>query len=90
MAIEDAIVLARAMADHRPDLDGAFRSYQAKRRDRVESLAAAVRTRARIYEVGNPVCGVVLHTGMWLMNKVRPHGAQEAFAWVYEYDALSS
>jgi salicylate hydroxylase len=88
MAIEDAVVLARALADHRRDLDGAFRSYQTKRKERVERVAAAVRKFGRIYNVGHPIRGAVLHTLMRLMSKIRP--AAGPFDWVLEYDALSS
>ena len=38
MALEDAIVLARTMADGRQNLEDAFRSYQLKRKPRVDRL----------------------------------------------------
>jgi salicylate hydroxylase len=87
MAIEDALVLARALADHRRDLLDAFASYQAKRRDRVERVAAGVRRMGRVYNTGTPLRGVVLHAFGWLMSRISSRGPLD---WVWEYDALSA
>ncbi len=88
MALEDAIVLARMIAEHQQDLVGAFASYQAKRADRVKRVVAAVRSMGRIYNVGNRLRGVALHTMMFVASKLRPQVGP--FDWVSEYDALSS
>jgi salicylate hydroxylase len=87
MAIEDAIVLARALAEHRGDVDGAFRSYQAKRAERVERVKAGVRRMGRVYNFGNPIRGALLHSTISLMSRIRPTSGP--FDWVFEYDALS-
>jgi salicylate hydroxylase len=88
MAIEDGVVLARAIVDGRQNLEEAFRIYEQKRQDRVQRLLEAVRWNARMFRAGNPLRRAGLDLGFWLMSKLRPTGPQETFAWVYEYDAL--
>jgi 2-polyprenyl-6-methoxyphenol hydroxylase-like FAD-dependent oxidoreductase len=90
MAIEDAVVLARALADRRGDIEGAFRSYQSKRKERVERVAAEVGTMGRIYNFGSPLRGALLHSTMWLMSRLSRGGVPERFAWIDGYDALSA
>jgi salicylate hydroxylase len=88
MAIEDGVVLARAIAERPRNPEEAFRVYQAKRQDRVQRLLEAVRWNASMFRAGNPVRRAALDLGFWLMSRLRPTGPQEDFAWVYEYDAL--
>lgn len=88
MAIEDAIVLARTIADERQNLEEAFRSYQLRRKPRVDRLLEAVRWNARMFRAGHPMRRAGLDIGIWLMGKLRPTAIQEDFAWVYGYDAL--
>ena len=87
MAIEDAVVLARELADHRGDVEGAFASYQAKRKDRVARVAAEVRSAGRIYNVGHPIRGAALHSAVWLASRISRNGPTD---WVLDYDALSA
>jgi salicylate hydroxylase len=90
MAIEDALVLARALADSRGDSSGAFQRYEAKRKARVDRVAGDVRDNARMFRVSHPAQRVAVNAGLWLMSKLRPTASQERFSWVYEYDALSA
>jgi len=87
MAIEDAVVLARTLADHREDVEGAFASYQGKRKDRVARVVAQVRSMGRVYNVGHPVRGVALHAAVWLASRISSSGPMD---WVLSYDALSA
>lgn len=88
MAIEDAAVLARAIAERPQNLEEAFWIYQEKRRDRVQRLLEAVRWNASMFRAGSPLRRAGLDLSFWLMSKLRPTAPQEDFAWVYEYDAL--
>lgn len=90
MAIEDALVLARTLADSPGDWADAFQRYQVKRKARVDRVAADVRDNARMFRVSHPVQRVAVNTSLWLMSKLRPTASQERFSWVYEYDALSA
>jgi hypothetical protein len=75
------------MADFGPDLGEAFRSYQQKRKARVEGAAAEVRENARIFRIADPIRRVGVVLGRWAMSKLRPTGVQERFASRYAYDA---
>lgn len=65
MAIEDAMILSRLLAaiDSAPDIEAAFRAYDAVRRPRSQRLVASSRRVARVYdfedeEVGSSLVGL--------------------------------
>ncbi len=51
MAIEDAAVLARALAEGRDGIDGALRSYERQRRPRTTRAQRAARSNGRVYHL---------------------------------------
>jgi len=54
MALEDAVVVADALARHGADVRAALRTYQQRRRPRVARVAAASRRNGRIYHLAGP------------------------------------
>ena len=74
MAFEDAVVLARAMAEHRHDLGRAFEVYQIKRKDRVERVADQVRAMGRLYNIGNPIQAAIIQAIGRLRSQISMKG----------------
>ncbi len=69
MALEDAWVLAAALAPHgqavaRDDLPAALSRYQAARIKRVTRIVDAAEDNARAYHLQNPAARLALHTGL--------------------------
>lgn len=88
MALEDAVVLARALADQPGDLAGALAAYQAKRKDRAERVAAKVSTLGRFYNYGTPLRRAAIYSTTWLMSRLRP--ASRPGLWIDAYDARTA
>ncbi|HSV52923.1 MAG TPA: FAD-dependent monooxygenase [Burkholderiaceae bacterium] len=88
MAIEDGIVLARAVAANPHHLPNAFAAYEATRQERtrriVEGSAAAGR-RFHNPELGSPEGARAYVAREWSEARVR-----ERYQWLFEYDALTT
>jgi salicylate hydroxylase len=54
MALEDALVVADALAGARDDPTGALRAYETARRHRVDAIEAASRRNGRIFHLSGP------------------------------------
>lgn len=81
MAIEDAAVLAARCAARPDDLAGAFRAYEAARRDRVAAVQALARRNGAIYHLGGPMA-LARDLGMALLGGQGILARQD---WIYRF-----
>jgi salicylate hydroxylase len=91
MALEDAWVLAAALAPHgqavaRDDLPAALSRYQAARIKRVTRIVDAAEDNARAYHLQNPAARLALHTGLRVASMVAPGAVLGRFDWLYGAD----
>ena len=84
MALEDAWVLARALAEAETPA-GAFAAYQATRRDRALRTVAAAGRNAWVYHLRGPVRPLA-HAGLRLADRLAPGAALRGFDWLYTRD----
>jgi salicylate hydroxylase len=84
MALEDAWVLARALAEAETPA-GAFAAYQATRRDRALRTVAAAGRNAWAYHLRGPVRPLA-HAGLRLADRLAPGAALRGFDWLYTHD----
>ena len=87
MALEDAFVLATALASQ--PVDRALPAYQARRRHRVARAIAAANANARNYHLRNPLARGLAHTGLGLASAAAPGLLARRFDWLYRYDATT-
>ncbi|QCI62837.1 FAD-dependent monooxygenase [Phreatobacter stygius] len=83
MAIEDAAVLAKALAARPDDLDGGFRAYEQARARRVAAVQRGARANGRIYHLEGPM-GWARDTAMRVLG-----GRQlvAGYDWIYRFRA---
>ncbi|MEO0386078.1 MAG: FAD-dependent monooxygenase [Pseudomonadota bacterium] len=81
MAIEDAAVLAGALARH-PQMAAALAAYETRRRPRTTRLQRVARGNARIYHAANPLLARGLH-GAIAARAALPGGLLGRFDWLY-------
>lgn len=84
MALEDAFVLARALAEG-PDIDAALADYAAQRHPRTCKIVAAANSNARAYHLGG-VSRLVAHVGLRVVGRVAPGLMLRRFDWLYGHD----
>lgn len=78
LAIEDAAVLTRALAD-RADVPAALAAYSDARAARVRRVQKAARSNGRTYHAG----GVVALVRNAVMGRLGPDGMRDRYAWLY-------
>ncbi len=83
MALEDAWVLAVALARAEPD--AAFAAYQATREARVRRIVEAANSNARNYHLSG-LKRDVAHLGLRALNRFAPDRIIGRFDWLYDYD----
>jgi salicylate hydroxylase len=79
MALEDAAVLANAMAETPDDLGGAIARYAGLRRPRVTKVLRAADTTADLYHMGR-LTGAVRNFGMRVIGG---RGLVGRYSWIY-------
>lgn len=84
MALEDAWVLARALAEAEAPGE-AFARYQAERRDRAVRTVAAAGRNARAYHLRGPLRPLA-HAALRLGERLAPEAALRRFDWLYTHD----
>ncbi len=84
MALEDAWVLAEALATHDTPAAG-LAAYQALRQPRCTRIVAAATANARAYHLGGPLRSLA-HTGLRLIGAVAPNAMLGRFDWLYDHD----
>jgi salicylate hydroxylase len=88
MAIEDGMVLARALEHHGSDVEPALAVYQSARIERtarVVHLSAEQATRVHNPSLSDPVLAEQLVEREWGKNRVT-----DRYDWLYEYNALTA
>ena len=84
MALEDAWVLAEALASH--DTVGAgLAAYEAARKPRCTRIVAAADANARAYHLSGPLRGIA-HLGLRLAGQIAPQMPLRRFDWLYGHD----
>ena len=84
MALEDAWVLAEALAGH-DSLAAGLLAYQAARAARVSRIVDAASRNARAYHLGG-VARTMAHAGLRLGGWLAPGMALQRFDWLYGHD----
>jgi salicylate hydroxylase len=84
MALEDAWVLAEALATHATIAAG-LAAYQARRKPRTTRIVAAANSNARAYHLSG-LPRIVGHTGLRLLGRVAPATMLSRFDWLYGHD----
>jgi salicylate hydroxylase len=78
LAIEDAAVLTRALADH-AEVPAALAAFAAARTGRVRRVQRAARDNGRTYHAG----GLVAFIRNAVMARLGPDGMRDRYAWLY-------
>jgi salicylate hydroxylase len=87
MALEDAWVLADALAAH-DTLAAGLSAYQALRRPRTSRIVAAASGNARAYHLSG-LPKVIGHAGLRLVGRVSPRAMLSRFDWLYGHDVTA-
>lgn len=83
MALEDAWVLAAALAEH--DTPEALARYEAIRKPRATRAIAAANANARNYHLSGPTRWAA-HKILRTVNLIRPGAMLNRFSWLYDHD----
>ena len=87
MAIEDGLILARAMKAHGADIAGGLSAYEAARKERTSRLVAAAAENTK--RVTNPILADAVAAQTYLDGEYAEVKMSERFDWVYKYDAAN-
>ncbi len=85
MALEDAFVLARCLADD-PDTTAALARYQTLRRPRVMRIVQAAEDNAKNYHIAPGPYRFAAHTALRAAARFAPHAVTRRFDWIYKFD----
>jgi len=88
MGLEDAWVLANALASH-DTLPAALVAYQAKRKPRTTRIVAAANANARAYHLSG-LPRMIGHTGLRLLGRFSPGTMLSRFDWLYDHDVTQA
>lgn len=88
MALEDAWVLADALAGARDMAEG-LAAYQQRRRDRVVKVIDAASGNAWKYHLRNPLVRGVAHLGLGVVGRLAPGAMMRSFDWLYGHDVTA-
>ncbi len=86
MALEDAWVLAEALAASEPDT--AFANYQRMREARVARIVDAANANAKNYHLSG-LRRDVAHFGLKTLNRIAPGKVMSRFEWLYDHDVTN-
>ena len=87
MAIEDGLVLARALAANAGDHDAAFHSYEAERKERTTRIVKGAEANLGRFHnpaLSDPTLAETYVNSEWEESKVR-----QRYEWLFTYDATS-
>ena len=88
MALEDAWVLAQALAVH-DSLAAALAAYQAARRGRTLAIVEAATANARNYHLRSPLRGVA-HLGLRAASRLAPGRLLARYDWIHGHDVTTT
>lgn len=83
LALEDAVVLGRALAG--PGLD----AYAAHRRARASAVVDAASANARRFHLAHPLVRQTAFAALRLRDRMAPGMAGKSFGWIWNYDAAT-
>jgi salicylate hydroxylase len=86
MAIEDAMILARCLAEY-PDIETALRHYDAARLARTAAIVRGSNDNARRFH--NPALTQAATAAAYIDREWTPEKVRERYDWLYDYDALT-
>ncbi|MFZ6763200.1 FAD-dependent monooxygenase [Pseudoroseomonas sp. WGS1072] len=86
MAIEDGLVLARAL-EEQPDLTSAFLSYEAARQARTARIVTGSAENTRRFH--NPALSDPATAQAYVEREWTPERLRERYDWIYRYDATT-
>ena len=84
MGLEDAWVLARALASH-DTVAAALAAYQTLRKPRTTRIVAAASANARAYHLSG-LPRMIGHAGMRALGRLSPGTMLSRFDWLYGHD----
>jgi salicylate hydroxylase len=87
MAIEDGLILARALDAHSADIAGGLAAYEEARKDRTSQLVAAASENGQ--RITNPIFADTTAAQAFLEAEFAEVKMSERLDWVYKYDAAS-
>ena len=87
MAIEDGLILARALNAHTPHIVRGFAAYETARKDRTSHLVATAAENAK--RITNPVFADATAAQAFLDLEFAEMKMSERLDWVYSYDAAN-
>lgn len=88
MALEDAWVLADALAGARDMAEG-LAAYQQRRRARVVKVIDVASGNAWKYHLRNPLVRGVAHLGLGVVGRLAPGAMMRSFDWLYGHDVTA-
>ncbi len=89
MAIEDAVVLARALRRRPDDPVAALAEYGTERGPRVRRVMGMVQAMGAQFRIAHPVRRAAFYTTLRLVTWARPDAIVRRTAWLYGFDAAS-
>ena len=88
MAIEDGLILARALDAHPVDIARGFAAYELARKGRTSQLVAAAAENAK--RITNPIFADETAARTFLEAEFGEAKMSERLDWVYKYDAANA
>jgi salicylate hydroxylase len=88
MAIEDAYVLARALAEA-PSITDALTGYETARIPRTTRVLESARANARRFHHGDAPGQLATYGPMWIADRLAPGIVRSAQDWIYAFDATA-
>ena len=88
MAIEDAIVLARCLADSKHDVAAGLQRYEKARLERTSRLVRAADDNVKRFH--NPVLGSIEGAEQYVQREWQEPRIKERYDWVFRYDPVAS
>lgn len=88
MGLEDAWVLAHALATH-DTTAAALSAYQTARKPRTTRIVAAANANARAYHLSG-LPRMIGHTGLRLLGRLSPGTMLSRFDWLYDHDVTQT
>tara|TARA_R110002020_G_scaffold134530_36_gene300485 strand:- start:1635 stop:2816 length:1182 start_codon:yes stop_codon:yes gene_type:complete len=89
LAMEDAWVLARALAEAPGAMEHRLSAYQQARRPRAEKVITASTRNAWKYHVRFPPARLIGHTGLKVLGRIAPDRMSRQYDWIHAHDVTA-
>jgi salicylate hydroxylase len=87
MAIEDAVVLARCLAEQSAQPEAALLAYESRRQARTARVLASARSNMGVFHRSNAITQAATYAPMRLADALVPAFVRSRQDWIYAYDA---